>query len=369
MHYLDYNATAPIRPEALEAMRELQAMPLNASSIHALGRKAKSVLHQARSVIAETIGVFPAEVTFTASGSEANNWVIRAFSDRAILAGATEHASILATAQRVASPLLIPVSSAGLIEMEALERMMTELEGNPFLVSVMLANNETGIIQPIDDIAALVHRYGGVLHTDAVQALGKITLDFNALGCDLMTVAAHKMGGAVGAAALIAKNTITFPPLLTGGGQENRQRAGTENIPAIAAFARAVECMDITAMQRLQGWRDAMEAQIIAEGGEIIGKDAPRLPNTSCILMPGVTAETQLIHCDLAHIAVSSGSACSSGRVEPSHVLKAMGVPAEQIATAVRVSSGWATREEEVHHFTASWKQLANRIMKSIPLT
>ena len=354
MHYLDYNATAPARPQVLEVVREYQGLPLNASSIHANGRKAKAIISHSRKILAEIIGVFPSEIIFTGSGTEANNWVLRALHAMPVFVSAIEHASILKTARYLGNYTIIPVTALGIVDMDALAQMLTH-QVPPFLVSVMLANNETGIIQPIRDIAKLVHEKGGLLHTDAVQAMGKIALDVNTLECDMMTVAAHKMGGIIGAASLIVKNTIMLHPLFIGGGQEANQRAGTENVTAIAAFAKAAQLIDIHFMQQLRGWLDAIEVETV------IGKDSARLPNTQCIIMPNVPAEIQLMHFDLDNIAVSSGSACSSGKVEPSHVLKAMGMEEKEITNAIRVSGGWGTKHEDIKAFAESWKKLYKR--------
>lgn len=359
-HYLDYNATAPIRPEVLERMTELLASPLNPSSVHSFGRKAKDIVDNARQKIAEIIGVFPSEVIFTASGTEANNWVMRLFSDRRMFVSAIEHPSILKTAGIVSSSsVTIPVSENGMVNLEELDFLLGG-ERN-FILSVMLANNETGVIQPIREIADMVHKREGLLHCDAVQSFGKIPVDFNHLDCDLMTLSAHKMGGPVGTAALIAKNNIHLYPLLTGGGQEANRRAGTENVAAIAGFARAAELIDYEYMKKIRIWLDMLEKELTTVGSRVIGKDSPRLPNTTCITMPGVPAETQLISFDLEGVAVSAGSACSSGRIETSHVLTAMGVPKEEIFTAIRISGGWATRQDDIVAMAEAWRRLLRR--------
>ena len=240
-HYLDYNATAPVRPEVLEVVQELQSLPLNPSSVHAYGRQAKSVMENSRRKIAEIIGAFPNEVVFTASGTEANNWALLAFAPQHVLISAIEHSSVLKTAHNIAKPVIIPVTADGIVDLDALSKLLPQ---EACFVSVMLANNETGVIQPIRQIADMVHAKGGLLHCDAVQAFGKIPVDFTALDCDLMSVAAHKMGGVVGAAALVVKNNLPVLPLITGGGQELNRRAGTENVAAIAGFSKAAELMD-----------------------------------------------------------------------------------------------------------------------------
>jgi cysteine desulfurase len=228
----------------------------------------------------------------------------------------------------------------------------------------MLANNETGVMQPIREVAALARERGWVVHCDAAQAFGKIPVDVGVLGVDMLTLSAHKCGGAVGAAALFVRRGLEIAPLLRGGGQESRRRAGTENLPAIAGFAKAAElAMRDTWQEESQIALRDMEATLRNAGAEIIGADAPRLPNTSALLMPGVRAETQLICFDLEGIAVSAGAACSSGRLEPSPVLLAMGCDPAAAASALRVSSGWNTHPEELARFTAAWLRHAQRLM------
>jgi cysteine desulfurase len=360
-HYLDYNATAPLRPEAIAVMQELLRLPLNASSVHAAGRQAKGIIEDARRVIAECIGAFANEVVFTASGTEANNWALHASEGGPVIVSAIEHSSVLKPARAASHFSLIPVTSDGVIDIGQLERILPRQ--GPFLVSLMLANNETGVIQPMREAADIVHARGGLLHCDAVQAFGKIPVDFTALGCDLMTISGHKMGGPVGAAALVIRNGLSLAPMITGGGQEQNRRAGTENIAAIAGFAKATMLMDYSHMKNLRGWLDAMEAQVTsASGGRavIFGAGALRLPTTCCIAVPGISSETQLIRFDLEGIATSAGSACSSGRIEPSHVLRAMGAGAEIAGSALRISGGWRTTKEDIKAVAAQWKLLLN---------
>ncbi|MEI7669108.1 MAG: cysteine desulfurase family protein [Pseudomonadota bacterium] len=356
-HYLDYNATAPARPEVIAEINKIYEMPLNASSVHNEGRIAKSIIDKSRNKIAEIIGVFASEIIFTASGTEANNWVIKSFSKNPIIVSAIEHLSIL---KAIDNPLIIPVTSEGIIDLLALEKIIATQPTN-FMASVMLANNETGVIQPIKEIAEIVHKFGGILHVDAVQAYGKIAINFNDLNCDIMTISAHKMGGIIGAAALIIKNNIPIKPMLLGGGQEKNRRAGTENIVAISAFSKASELIDLSQMNNLRIWLNKMEEEITLLGGKIIGKNSPRIPNTSCIFMPNVSSETQIISFDLEGISISAGSACSSGRIEASHVLKAMNLPDTEINNTIRLSAGWNTSEDEINKFSKIWKKIFER--------
>lgn len=357
--YLDYNATAPIRPEVRDAMLEVMTFPSNPSSVHSLGRAAKKRVEDARASIANALSVFPHEVIFTASGTEANTMALKGFTGRPLLVSSIEHASVLKTAGEGAAQ--IPVLPSGLVDMAALEELLKKI-GKPALVSVMLANNETGVIQPMSDISNLVHSYGGFVHTDAIQALGKIPLDVGLLGVDMMSISAHKCGGPQGIAALIVRQGIELSRIFVGGGQELGRRAGTENVAAIAGFAKAIDLAATDGWQKpVRDALDAMEEKILLQvpGSKILGKDVPRLPNTSSILMPRLNAETQLMHFDLSGFAISAGSACSSGRIEPSHVVKAMGIISDHADHVIRVSGGWGTLPEEISAFTNCWIKLA----------
>jgi len=405
-----------MRPEVAARMQELLPLPLNPSSVHAAGREAKKYLENSRKIIADAISAWPNEIIFMASGTEANATALRGISGCRVLVSAIEHSSVLTSlslreragvrdsqqtrSERIAphpntlpeGEGIIPVTSSGIIDLATLDKMLAS--GGPALVSVMLANNETGVIQPISEVSALCKKYGALLHCDAVQGLGKIPVDFGALGADMMTLSAHKCGGPLGAAALVVRRELPLVPLLTGGGQELGRRAGTENVAAIAGFARAVELIDFEQMRRLRGWLDMMESQIslslweragvrdsqhtetsnsgidphpnpLPEGeGIALGQSAPRLPNTSCIAMPGVSNEVQLMNFDLGGFAVSAGSACSSGRIEGSHVLAAMGVSKDLAGSAIRVSGGWKTTEEDIISFTGVWKAICERLAK-----
>lgn len=356
--YLDYNATAPLKPQALEAMQCVLSQPGNASSVHRWGREARRQLEAARKTIADAVSAWPQEVLFTASGTEANATALRGIEGRRLLVAASEHSSVLKAAPSEA----LPVDEHGILNLAALDKKLAG--GAAALVSVMLANNETGVIQPIADIAAVCRAHGALLHCDAVQALGKLPVDFGALGVDMLTLSAHKCGGPLGAAALVVRRDLPLKALLAGGGQEMGRRAGTENIAAIAGFAAAIEAVDLPRMQQLRHWLDDMEHDMIQAGGIVFGKDAPRLPNTTCVAMPGVGNEVQLMDMDLSGFAISAGSACSSGRIEPSHVLLAMGQPRSLAGSAIRVSGGWATTEAEIVAFAALWYKTRCRLGK-----
>jgi len=353
--YLDYNATQPIRPAVRDAMIGVLAGPTNASSVHRLGQAARARVEQARASVAALIGAEPGEILFTSGATEANATALGGSGLGRVVVSAVEHPSV----RGFRDATVLPVDGNGLIDLAALDRMLADI-GEPALVSVMLANNETGVIQPVAEAARIVHAHGGLLHSDAAQAPGRIPVDVRALGADLMTLSAHKMAGPQGAGALYIRDGLTLAPLLRGGGQEKRRRGGTENVAAIVGFGVAAEQAgqgpDLAAL------RDDLEKRL-AETAEITvhGALAPRLSNTSCFGSPGLLAETALIALDLAGIAVSSGAACSSGAVEPSPVLLAMGVPEARAREAIRVSLGWGTTPEEIDHLVESWSMVYRR--------
>ena len=325
----------------------------NASSIHAEGRAARKIVDDAREALGFALGCLPQMLVFTGSGTEANNLALRGVQAERILVSAIEHPSVLAAAKASGKPVdLIPVDRFDVIDLAALEKL---LAGPNVLVSVMLANNETGVLQPVADVVALARKSGALVHVDAVQGFGKLPVNFGLMGCDLMTVAAHKVGGPVGVGALVVRDGLAIEPLIHGGGQELRRRAGTENLAAIAGFAATVQekPLDIKALH------DRLESEL--EGASILGDGAGRLANTTCFASPGMSAETLVMNFDLAGIAVSSGSACSSGKVARSHVLSAMGVAPELAAAAIRVSLGWTTTAADIDRFVTVWNTLLAR--------
>lgn len=364
MIYLDYNATSPLMPSVAAVMAEVASSPSNPSSIHALGRKARQQIEAARDVIANAISAFANEIIFMGSGTEANNTALRSV-DRPILVSAIEHASVLKTALRLGADTLA-VDAKGVVDLVKMESKLSAL-GRPALVSVMLVNNETGVIQPISKIAALAKRYDAIVHCDAVQAIGKIPVDFGLLGVDMMTLCAHKAGGPVGIGVLAVRQHLPIKPLLIGGGQELGRRAGTENVSVIMGFSQLLKSPDTDWMDSVAGWLRQMESEIVACSPEaiIVGADAQRLGNTSCILMPNVNSETQLMTFDLEGIALSAGSACTSGRIEVSHVLTAMGISSQRASCAIRVSAGWNTTENDILRFTEVWKKTYMRLSKN----
>lgn len=361
--YLDYNATAPIRPEVIDAMSAAMRRVGNASSVHAFGRQARGAVETARGEVAALVGAAPSRVIFTGSGTEANNLALRRAGGERLLVSAGEHDSVLAAAAESGAERTALLGD-GRIDLDALQSRLAA-DPRPALVSVMLANNETGVIQPLAEVAALARAHGALLHCDAVQAAGKIPVDMATLGVDLMSLSAHKIGGPQGVGALIVREGVEVTPLLRGGGQERRRRAGTENVAGLVGFGVAARL----ARETLEGFaglalfRDLLEREILALAPEarVFGREASRLPNTLCVSMPGVRAETQVMAFDLAGVAVSSGSACSSGKVAPSHVLAAMGVDEASAASALRISFGWASGPQDVERCLAAWSDLHHR--------
>jgi cysteine desulfurase len=352
--YLDHNATSPLKESARQAMLSAFELGGNASSIHAEGRKAHAVLDDARENVARALSVIAPMVVFTSGGSEANNLALKGAPVERLIVSAIEHPSVLEAARGAGKQVdILPVDGEGRVDLVVLESLLKA--GPKALVSVMLANNETGVIEPLRDVAALAHAHGALVHTDAVQALGKIPVNFGLLGVDLLTVSAHKLGGPLGAGAIVVRDGLALTPLIHGGGQELRRRAGTENLGAIAGFAAAAQEKRL----EIKPLRDHLEERL--EGAVIFSAGAERLPNTSCFALPGLSAETLLMALDLAGFAVSSGSACSSGKVAKSHVLAAMGVAPELAASALRVSLGWTTRLEHIDQFISAWSRIKAR--------
>lgn len=374
--YLDWNATAPLRPEARDAMMAALDTCGNPSSVHAEGRRSRMLVERARLAVANAVGATPQQVIFTSGGTEANVLALQpelrgAVSPphRRLLVSAIEHASVLAGGHFPERQVgIIPVTPSGLLDLEALRGL---LDGQPpALVSVMLANNETGAIQPIGAIAELVHQAGGLLHVDAVQALGKILIDFKELRVDLLTISGHKIGGPKGVGVLILADGVAgFAASIRGGGQEKGRRAGTENVPGIAGFGAAVAASmanlsdDISHMRRLQQRLELGIGEV--PGAIIFCADLPRLPNTTLFTAPGLRAETAVIGFDLEGVALSSGSACSSGKVMASHVLTAMGLPPQLARGGIRVSLGWSTTDSDVDRFVQAWRKLAGTLLKN----
>ena len=373
--YLDWNATTPLRPEARQAMAAAWDSSGNPSSVHAEGRKARRLVEDARTAIADAVGARAQDVVFLSGGTEANALALTpglrrsaALPVQRLLVSAIEHGSVLSGGRFPAEAIgTVNVTRSGVLD---LDHLRSQLDGGgPALVSVMLANNETGAIQPIPEVADIVHATGGLLHVDAIQAFGKIPLDLRDLKADLLTLSAHKIGGPKGVGAVVlAEGVQGLEPLLRGGGQELGRRAGTENVTGISAFGAATRAA-MAARQgdvaRLMGLRDRLEEGLRQTPDMIVfSVDVQRLPNTTLFTVPGLKAETAVIGFDLDGIAVSSGSACSSGKVQPSHVLAAMGYGRELAQGAVRLSLGWSTSEADVDLTLMAWRKLANTLLR-----
>ena len=367
--YLDWNATAPLRPQARAAMVEALDAIGNPSSVHAEGREARGIVEAARERVAVLVGAEPRHVVFTASGTEANMLALSPKTGgpwQRLLVSAIEHPSVR-SGGRFAAVEEVAVTAAGFIDLADLTDRLAA--GPPALVSIMLANNETGVVQPVEEVARLVHEAGSLLHVDAVQAGGRIPCDINALAADLLTLSGHKIGAPKGAGALLKRAPLQLDPLVTGGGQERGERAGTENVAAIAGFGAAAGAAgaDLAAESaRMRGLRDRLEAGLRAAtpGLIIFGADAERLPNTTLFGLDGLKAETAIILFDLAGVAVSSGAACSSGKVQPSHVLKARGVTPPLARAAVRVSLGPTTTEDDIERFLTAWITVSGALLE-----
>ena len=369
--YFDWNATAPLRAEARAAMLAALDSPGNASSVHGEGRSARQRLETARRQVAALVGAEAREVTFVSGATEANALALQpGIADR-LFVSALEHPSVLSGGRFVPEQVeILPVDGNGIVVLDGLARVLEKAE-RP-LVSVMLANNETGVIQPIAAIAAIVHAANGLLHVDAVQAAGRIAIDMRALGADLMSLSSHKLGGPQGGGALIVRAGLSVAPMIRGGGQERGVRAGTENVAAIAGFGAAAEAASARLAvdaSRMAALRDRLEAGLRAATPDavIFAAGVDRLPNTTLVALSGIKAETALIAFDLNGFALSSGSACSSGKVAASHVLAAMGVEPTLARAAIRISLGATTSESEVESLLIAWKKLVPTLLKNQP--
>ncbi len=360
MIYLDANATEPLRPAARVAVMAALETVGNPSSVHGAGRAARRVLENAREVIAARFGAGAGAVVFTSGGTEADALAVHALANRAglrVIMGATEHDAIRAAAPGAA---VLPVDADGVADLDALDALLAA--GGKALVCLMLANNETGVIQPVAEAAAICRRHGALLHVDAVQAAGRIGVDLAALGADSLAVSSHKLGGPQGAGALLlAPAFAAIAPLIAGGGQERGRRGGTPALPAIAGFAAAAATTDPANSAGMARLRDALEAAAIAAGAMPVGAGVARLANTTCLALPGVRADAQVIALDLAGFAVSAGAACSSGKVAASHVLAAMGLRA-LAGQAIRVSLPWNASEADVLAFGPAYAAMAARL-------
>ena len=367
--YLDYNATAPLRDEVREAVIAALSLAGNPSSVHAEGRAARRAIEAARTKVAALAGARAEDVIFTSGGTEANALALAVRPGEAwhCFVSAVEHPSVLFSG---GASTEIAVTADGVVDLESLASELAALKTARPFVSVMVANNETGALQPVAEASKIVHDAGGVLHTDAVQAAGRVKLDMAALGADLLSLSAHKIGGPTGVGALVLKPGASVAPLLRGGTQEQRRRAGTENVAGIVGFGVAAELAlaDLPNADATARLRDELEqgALALVPDAVVLSGKAKRLPNTTCFAVPGVKAETIVIGLDLAGVAVSAGSACSSGKVEASHVLSAMGIPDELARGAIRVSLGFGTTRDDIKSFLKAFGELIGRLRPKV---
>lgn len=366
--YMDHNATAPVLPEAADAVMRALALVGNPSSVHGEGRRAHTLIEEARADVAALVGSKPAEVIFTSGGTEAANLAIHnakaALGIERLIVSAIEHDCVRASATATGLPVdILPVDRDGVADLGALEAMLAE--PGKALVALMLANNETGVIQPVGEATLLAHAVGALVLSDTVQAAGRVPVDLETLGADMLLLSAHKIGGPQGVGALVIREGLPFEPLIRGGGQEKRRRAGTENVPGIAGFGVAARLAKagLPSASHVDVLRDRLENTLSAVVHDLVvfGRDAARLPNTSLFAAPGLVAETLVVALDLDGLAVSAGSACSSGKVTRSHVLDAMGVAPEIAGGAIRVSLGAENTEADIDRLVTSWTRYWTR--------
>lgn len=362
--YLDYNASAPMKPAVREAVAESLAWVGNPSSVHHFGRAVRLALENARGNLAAFLGAKRDQIVFTSGATEANLLALQGAGFARHLISAVEHNSIF---KAVPTAEIVPVDENGLINLDALQSML-QRDATPALVSIMSANNETGVLEPVAEAAKIVHAHGSRLLCDAVQSAGKTVLDFTETGADYLTLSAHKLGGPTGAGALVLGSDAPFAAPMAGGGQERGRRPGTENVPGIVGFGAAIRLAgeNLSAFLKLAAMRDQLETGVrrIAPSTKIFGADVARVVNTVSVSMPGVPAETQIMAFDLAGIAVSAGAACSSGKVGPSHVLLAMGAAPDVAASTIRVSLGWETDAGDITRFLKEWAAIYHRLGK-----
>jgi cysteine desulfurase len=364
--YLDFNATAPVRPEAAAAVTQALAAGGNPSSVHAVGRAARATVEAARSAVADLIAAPASTVVFTSGGTEANALAIEsavAAGSKRLIVSAIEHDSVLESARASGAAVeMLPVDANGIADIAWLSERLSRwdpADGRPF-VALMLANNETGVIQPVQAASEIVRGVDGWLHVDAIQAAGKIAIDSRGIGADTLTVSAHKLGGPQGVGALTFGPRAVLSRRLHGGGQERGRRAGTENVPGIAGFGAAARRANARELAPQAAWRDALGVRLKSQGCTVMGQGSERLPNTLCFATPGYASELQVMALDLAGVLVSAGSACSSGKVKASHVLTAMG-QGDLAACAIRVSGGWSTTENDWNSLAEAWFEAYSR--------
>lgn len=359
--YLDYNATAPIKSKIRDIIIEVMTNEGNASSVHGYGRRARKYIEDARNQVADLCSVKSNQIIFTSGATESINTVLNSYRDKRVLVSAIEHPAVLSCAPHAE---IIPVTSDGVIDIDAYKKLLGEGEP-PELVCVMLVNSEIGVIQPVEEISRLAHDHGALFLCDAVQGAGRIDISMDNLGADYMVLSAHKMAGPQGVGALITKESLDTPKFMLGGGQEKNSRAGTYNTAGIAGMGLAAKLAkeEFADYQKIGMLRDELENKIrqLSNNITIYGENSPRVVNTCNVGLKNVPAQTQMMALDLDGVAVSSGSACSSGSFKPSHVLTAMGVGEEDAKSALRISLGWATTSADINAFLESYKNIIER--------
>ncbi len=364
--YLDHNAMAQVRPQARQAVQAALDLDGNGSSVHARGRAARSMIEAARSSVAALCGAPDEAVTFTSGGTEANNLILRGCERPRLLISAVEHPSVREARE---DAVIIPVDGDGIVDVGALEGMLRGSDV-PTLVSVMYANNETGVIQPVARVAEVARKHGALMHCDAIQAAGKIPLDVATLGVHFLSVSGHKIGAPAGCGAVINVEGLALQPMMRGGGQERRVRSGTENLIGIAGFGAAADAARQQGpgeMARLRVWRDALENKATQRMGGLViaGASATRLDNTSYMMVPGMEGAMQVMALDLAGVAISAGSACSSGKAKASSVLAAMGYDDALANCGIRISLGWSSAQDDIERFFNAWIALYDRTISN----
>lgn len=362
--YLDHNATTPMLPGVISHMAQFYHLPLNPSSVHSMGQSAKSIITVARKNIAALLGIDQKnyQIIFTSGATEANNMLLSNYKDAEIFISATEHASVSYCCDLFEKVKVIKVDNNGMVDLRDLENHLSSSTSTRKLVSVIYANNETGVINPLPQAATIAHKYGAQIHSDCVQAIGKIETNLVDLGIDFASISGHKFGAPLGSGALVAKNEFALKPLICGGGQEKGFRSGTENVTAIAGLGMASKIVkENSNNSNILKMRNKLETILLSEieGLKIVGNKVSRLPNTSLFINPKKTSEVLLIALDMKGIAVSSGAACSSGKVGKSKVLEAMGYDDKQAKSAIRVSLGYNNTEKEIDYFIKTYIELS----------
>ncbi|MEO1253196.1 MAG: cysteine desulfurase family protein [Pseudomonadota bacterium] len=371
-HYLDHNATAPLRPDVIDAVADAMRHDGNSLSVHEEGRRARMIVEDAREALRALVNAPVNGVIFTSGGTESIHFALhgtlRPHNIKRIFVSALEHSAVLANAETTGAEIeIIPATPKGVVDLDWLKSRLADYDvgrDGGFIVCVMFANNETGVLQPARDVADITHQAGGLYFCDAAQAAGKVPVNFVMSGADMMCVTGHKFGGPVGVGALVAGPNLPLEPVFRGGGHEENRRAGTHNVPAVAGLGVACRLASesLARADEIAALRDKMQAAAISAGAAVWGSEEDRLPGTLCLSAPGFSRETQMMAMDLAGIAISGGTACSSGKSKPSHVLLAMGASEEEASNAIRVSLGWNSTEEDVDAFIREWPKAYERV-------